>query len=269
MDLDAYLRRIGHAGPTTPTRQTLADIVRAHAQSIPFENLNPFLGLPVSLEPQDLERKLLHDGRGGYCFEHNLLLMGALEAMGFNVVGLAARVLWTQPPENITPRTHMLLKVELDEGPHVVDVGFGGMTPTGVLSLEYGTVQSTPHEPFRLMQCDGDWWMQAQVRGQWGTLYRFDLQRQYPVDYQATNYYLSNSPASHFTTGLSAALPFDGGRYALRNRDFTVHRLGQDSQTRTLASPDELRDLLRDTFGLTLPDVPQLAPRLQSLFGAQ
>ncbi len=269
MDLDAYLRRIGHAGPTPPTLRTLADIVRAHAQSIAFENLNPFLGLPVSLEPGDIERKLLHDGRGGYCFEQNLLLMQALEAMGFHVTGLAARVLWTQPEGSITPRSHMLLRVDLDEGPHVVDVGFGGMTPTGVLALEYGTVQATPHEPFRLMQCDGDWWMQAQVRGQWGVLYRFDLQRQYPVDYVAANYYLSTSPASHFTTGLSAALPFEGGRYALRNRDFTVHRLGQESRTRVLSGPDELRAVLADTFGLRLPDVPQLEARLQSLFGAQ
>ena len=107
------------------------------------------------------------------------------------------------------------------------------------------------------------------MRGQWGVLYRFDLQRQYPVDYVAANYYLSNSPASHFTTGLSAALPFDGGRYALRNRDFTVHRLGQESQTRTLSGPEELRAVLVDTFGLRLPDVPQLGARLQSLFGAQ
>ena len=195
--------------------------------------------------------------------------MRALEAIGFDVAGLAARVLWTQPPDRITPRTHMLLKVELDEGTHVVDVGFGGMTPTGVLALEYGRVQDTPHEPFRLLQCDGDWWMQAQVRGEWGTLYRFDLQRQYPVDYQATNHYLSTSPASHFTTGLSAALPFDGGRYALRNRDFSVHRIGQDSQTRTLADTAELREVLHDTFGVALPDVPQLQPRLQALFGAQ
>jgi arylamine N-acetyltransferase len=45
--------------------------------------------------------------RGGYCFEHNLLLLGVLRAFGFHAVGLAARVQWGRPPETIGPRTHM------------------------------------------------------------------------------------------------------------------------------------------------------------------
>jgi len=34
-------------------------------------------GIPVSLEQADLERKLVASRRGGYCFEHNLLLASA------------------------------------------------------------------------------------------------------------------------------------------------------------------------------------------------
>ena len=58
------------------------DLHRAHATSIPFENLDSHRGIPVSLAQEDLERKLVHKRRGGYCFEHNLLLAAALEHLG-------------------------------------------------------------------------------------------------------------------------------------------------------------------------------------------
>jgi N-hydroxyarylamine O-acetyltransferase len=76
LDYDAYLERIGLSSSTAPTWQ---EIHRAHATSIPFENLDSHRGLPVSLAGEDLERKMVADRRGGYCFEHNLLLATALE----------------------------------------------------------------------------------------------------------------------------------------------------------------------------------------------
>jgi N-hydroxyarylamine O-acetyltransferase len=54
---------------------------RAHLASIPSENLDLHQGLPVSLEVEDLERKLVSECHGGYCFEQNLLLEAALEAL--------------------------------------------------------------------------------------------------------------------------------------------------------------------------------------------
>ena len=96
-DLDAYLDRIGYAGPRTPTHDVLAAIHFHHALAIPFENLNPLLRLPVRLDVASLQAKLVHARRGGYCYEHNLLLSAALGAIGFRVTWLAARVLWNAP----------------------------------------------------------------------------------------------------------------------------------------------------------------------------
>jgi hypothetical protein len=53
-DLAAYLDRI-----ELQDSPTLATIHRAHATSIPFENLAPWSGQPVSLNLGDVERKLL------------------------------------------------------------------------------------------------------------------------------------------------------------------------------------------------------------------
>ena len=77
MDLAAYLERIGVGAGAG-----LAELHRAHVTSIPFENLDSHRGVPVSLELADLERKLVDERRGGYCFEHNLLFAAALEALG-------------------------------------------------------------------------------------------------------------------------------------------------------------------------------------------
>ena len=117
IDLAAYFRRIGYPGDTAPTLDVLRAIQLRHSQTIAFENLNPLLRWPVRLDPESLEQKLVLGGRGGYCFEQNTLLRHVLERLGFRVRGLAARVLWNAPEDAITPRGHMLLRVDVEETP--------------------------------------------------------------------------------------------------------------------------------------------------------
>src|SRR3954451_18267328 len=86
-DLTAYLDRIGYAGPREPTLAALHGIVAAHATAIPFENIDPLLGRGVRLDTGSLVAKMVGGGGGGYCFEHNTLLLHALRAIGFRVEG--------------------------------------------------------------------------------------------------------------------------------------------------------------------------------------
>src|SRR5262245_53551394 len=110
LDLDGYLARIGYAGPRRATRETLAALHEAHVGAIPFENLDILLGRQISLEPAALQLKLVSGRRGGYCFEQNTLFRAVLEALGFRVTALAARV---RGGGVLRPRTHMLLRVDL------------------------------------------------------------------------------------------------------------------------------------------------------------
>ena len=263
MDLEAYFRRIDYAGARDATLDTLRALHWQHAQSIPFENLNPYLGLPVPLDTASLERKLVQQQRGGYCFEQNLLLGEVLRSLGFRVRGLAARVTWNAPEDAVSARTHMLLHIDLAEGVHLADVGFGGMTLTGPLRLEPDIEQQTPHEPFRLLATGSDFIMQAKVREGWRSLYRFDLQAQVLPDYEVTNWYLANHPESRFVRNLVAARPTPQRRYALLNGALAVHQRGGPSERRVLESVTELRNVLVDCFRIQLPDVPQLDGALQ------
>jgi N-hydroxyarylamine O-acetyltransferase len=259
IDLDAYFRRIGYAGAGEPNLDTLSALHLRHAQSIAFENLNPLLGWPIRLDEASLQRKLVQDGRGGYCYEQNLLFGHVLRALGFQVTGLAARVLWTYYPEDaITARSHQVLRVDLEDGPYIVDVGFGGQTLTGPLRLEPELEQATPHELFRLVQAGQGFKLQSKVRAEWKTLYRFDLDEVFQPDYEILNYYASTHPNSLFVNKLVVARPATDRRYALSNNQLTVHHLGGPRERRVLATVAELRDTLESTFLLRLPDAREL-----------
>lgn len=272
IDLNAYQARIGHAGPLRADLATLRELHRLHPQAIAFENLDPLLRRPMSLDADALQRKLVAGGRGGWCFEQNLLFLHVLRAIGFEARGLASRVLWMQPAGALGPRSHMLLAVRLDGEDWIADVGFGGLTLTAPLRLQPGVAQPTPHEPARLLS-DGDGYrLEVQLADDWQPVYRFDLQTQELPDYEVTHWYLCHHPGSRFVNGLMAARPLPGLRHALLDNQLTTHRPGQPAQRRALASAAELRDVLADLFGLTLPaqatdDGAALNAALQRLVG--
>ncbi|BFI95664.1 MAG: arylamine N-acetyltransferase [Rhodanobacter sp.] len=265
-DLDAYLRRIGHRGTLQPDFSTLCALAAAHAAAIPFENLDPWRGVPVLLQPAAIERKLLHQGRGGYCFEQNLLFADALRAVGYVVQGLIARVLWNQPEDAITAQTHMLLLASTSDGRWLVDVGFGSMTLAGALRLEPGVAQPTALEPFRLVERDGEWRLQACVRGDWLNVYRFDLQPREHVDFAVANHFVSTFPDSRFVRHLVAARTAADRRLSLLDREFTVRRPGREPERRTLRDGAEVCDVLEREFLLRLPDRDELERRIDRLF---
>ncbi len=262
VDLDAYFRRISYADARTPSPATLRAIHHLHPEAIPFENLDPLLGHVPELDIASLQRKLVHDGRGGWCFEQNLLLSAVLTALGFRVRQLGARVLWGGPTDRVTARSHMLLRVDLDEGPYVADVGFGAMTLTGPLRLVPNIEQTTPHEPFRLVRAGDDLRMEARLGETWAALYRFDQQAQFLPDYEVSNYYLSKAPSSHFTHGLMVARHDPDRRHTMRNNFLAVHHRNGLTERHRLSDAAALRRALERTFRLRLPDTPALEPLL-------
>src|SRR5215470_474982 len=104
----SYFGRIGYRGPTEPTLNVLAGVTAAHNRSIPFENLDPLMGVPVAdLRQEALFDKLVHRRRGGYCFEHNGVLAEVLLQLGFGVDILGGRVVWMNTSGELPAKTHM------------------------------------------------------------------------------------------------------------------------------------------------------------------
>ncbi|TPI18617.1 arylamine N-acetyltransferase [Mesorhizobium sp. B4-1-1] len=262
-DLDGYFARIGYDGPTDVSLATLQELHAVHPRAIPFENIDALMGVSVGLDIASLQDKIFSQGRGGYCFEHNLVFMHALDALGFTVGGLAARVLWGQPDDAITARSHMLLRIELGGRAYIADVGFGGLTLTAPLLLEPGLEQQTPHEAFRVVGTGDRFRLQANIGGDWPTLYRFDMSQAYEVDYRVASHFLSTHPSSHFLTTLVAALALPGRRYALRNNRLSTHHAGGRSEQREIATAAELADVLENQLAIVIPDRAAFEARLR------
>ena len=270
IDLPAYLRRVGYHDEARATLETLERLHALHAAAIPFENLSAFIGEPIPLDPASLQRKLVDSGRGGWCFEQNLLFAHVLRAIGFDLATLAARVRWNAPADAPRPRTHMLLSVRLPEGEYLADVGFGGLTLTAPLRLDTGEPQETPHERFRLVERAFDVrLLEAEIAGEWQPLYSFDLQPQDLSDYEMSNWYLANHPASHFLAGVIAARSEPGARHAVRSGRYALHRRGAPSEFQPLESVADYRRVLSGPLAIRLPDTPELDRRLEALLKAK
>jgi N-hydroxyarylamine O-acetyltransferase len=252
-DLGAYLARIGHTAPRQPTLATLRALVAAHTAAIPFENIDVFTRRGVSLDAGALQQKMVQARRGGYCYEQNSLLRATLESLGFAVTGLMARVVRGMGADAITPRTHMILRVDLPEGPYVADVGFGNLTPTAPLALA-AAEHATGHERYRLAPLGDEWLLQAQLAGTWANIYRFPLQPQFAIDYEVANWFTSTRPGGLFVENLIVARPGTGCRLTLFNRHFAVRHLDGRTERRMMRDAADYRVTLAESFDLALHD---------------
>ncbi len=252
-DLDAYLTRIGDDGSRAPALATLHRIVAAHTRSIPFENLDVLLGKGIDLEPERVERKLVHERRGGYCFEQNTLLLRALQALGFQAAALSARVRYQRPRDYTPPRTHVFVRVEVDGVSWLADVGVGGLSLTAALRLDTESEQPTPHEPRRIVREGGLYFHQVLLEGTWQDVYEFTLEEMPSIDRELANWYTSAHPGSHFKNQLLVARATPDGRKTLLNRELTLRKTAGHVDRRTVATPDELLEVLDEHFGLSFP----------------
>jgi N-hydroxyarylamine O-acetyltransferase len=253
-ELEAYLERIAYHGPTAPDLATLAAIHQRHVSAIPFENLDPLVGHRVRLDLASLQAKLVRSRRGGYCFEQNSLLKGALEALGFRVTGLAARVRWLAPPERpLGPRAHMLLKVDLPDGPYIADVGFGAHLLDAPLKLQADAEQPSPAALYRLTSLGDSFMLAARLPAGWQPMYVFGVDAQVTADYELSNWYTSTSPQVWFTKRLLVERLTGAARYTLSNRRLVERQRGGEVRERTLSSAVELGEVLDQVFNLAPP----------------
>ena len=262
IDIDGYFARIGLEIPSRPSVEALHRIAVAHVSTMPFNNLAILRGHAIRLDVGALNRKLIAQGLGGYCFEHNGVLLHVLAELGYDVTPLGARVRLEAPRSVTTPRTHFLLRVDVDHEPWLVDVGFGALSPTAAIKLVRDVEQPTPHETRRIVEEGGRLFHQALLGGVWSDAYEFALDAMHPIDREVANWWTSTNPASRFKNRLVVARAGpDGQRLTIDNCTFTIRGANGVGMSQNIASPDELLAILDRHFGLVLPpgtriDVP-------------
>ena len=248
LDLDAYLGRIGAHG-----RPGLAELHRAHVASIPFENLDPRRGIPVSLAPDDLEVKLVHRRRGGYCFEQNLLLKAALESLGADVDLLLARVRMGRPPGSPRPRTHLVLRVRANGADWHADAGFGNGTLLEPIPFGPGDVHEQAGWRFRVIEEGPELVLQSAKDGEWVDLYGFVPEPVPFIDVETSNWFTSTHPRSPFVTGLIVSTQArDGTRVSLSDwqGDLLLTEETPTTRSERAVGTGEVGELISSRFGL-------------------
>lgn len=249
LDLQAYLNRVGFAGPAKPDLATLRALHRAHVASIPFENLALMLGQPVDVDLPAIQQKLIYRQRGGYCYEQNLLFAAVLERLGFPVKRWLARV--GDPADGPRPRSHQIVTAQVDGEWWLVDVGFGSgllepipLAPRGAISQGIWT--------FEITRDDAHVWHLRELRhGKWTTRYTFKEEQIFAVDVAGANHVTSTSAKSPFVqrpilVGRSETL-----EKALIGREFSI--ANEDGDLSRGPVPDhELAGVLAEHFGLRL-----------------
>jgi N-hydroxyarylamine O-acetyltransferase len=247
LDLDAYLERIGLDG-----RPSVAQVHRAHLTSIPFENLDPHQGLPVSLQLEDIERKLVTERRGGYCFEQNLLLKAALETLGAEVDMFLARVRLGADPGLVRPRTHLILRVSENSASWHADVGFSARGILDPIPFGPGPAQEQSGFGFRIVQDGPELVLQKLAGDEWIDAYSFLPQPVAPIDVELSNWWTSTHPDSLFVTGLIVGIRGDDGTSVLLC-DWSELSLSEETPAGTSVTPierDAIPELLATRFSL-------------------
>jgi N-hydroxyarylamine O-acetyltransferase len=257
MDASLYLARIGIAVPIKPDAQTLRELHRAHMQSVPFENLDIARNRPIRLTQQALWQKIVVEGRGGFCYELNGLFAWLLQAVGYEVTFLNARVYKPQGGLGIDfDHLALLVSVPNAEGRWLVDVGFGDsfLEP---LQLEERGEQVQGLRAYRLEETPAGYttWQRG-YDGRWERQYFFDLQpRAFPGDYESACLYHQTSPHSSFTRRQIISRATPQGRVSLEERRLILTEQGQRREY-PVANRQEYVRYLQQYFDITLSEEP-------------
>lgn len=264
-ELDAYRTRIGHTGPLDADLATLTALHRAHVLAIPFENLDVQLGTPPGQEPGAIFAKLVTARRGGWCYEQNGLFARALAALEFDVTRMSAGVMRAARGA-ATMGSHLCLKVRIGDADYLADVGFGS-SQIEPLPLDEHAWNSSPMAGRIQRTADGLWQLAIEVGP---TPLSYDFADAPADEGQLTRLcaWQGCDPESVFVQNLVVQLRTRDGHLMLRGKVFTV--TGPTGvRVRELGSGPELIALLRESFGLDVPEVAGLWPAIEQRHAAR
>ncbi len=210
--LDKYFERIGFADSVNADLNTLSGLMSAQLCSVPFENTEVQAGRIPSLKPEDIVEKIIHDKRGGYCYELNGLFAMALEALGFDYYFVAARPMTYAERR---PKTHMVVVVRLGGEKYLCDCGFGGYGLRAPIKIDENTQDELLGERFFLQIKDGEYLLSTRIIGDKAAQYAFADTAQEWIEFGLANYFNATHPNTIFTQKKLAIIQTPNGRIML------------------------------------------------------
>lgn len=255
------MHRVGFSGSVRPSPDTLATLLRCHVLSVPFENLDVQLGIPVTNGIEAAFDKIVGHGRGGWCYEQNGLFGWALSEIGFDVTRVAAAVRRDERGAAAVAN-HLCLLVRLpddSETVYLADVGFGGSMIMPI------PLKASHHEqaPFRigLRRLDDGHWQFREASGVESVSYDFLAEPGNESTMAEKCKQLQTDPNSSFVLNLVAQKRTPETHVVLRGRVLTINS-ASGKETRMLQSRGDLADTLKQTFQLDVREAASLWHRI-------
>ena len=123
--LDDYLKRIEVNRPTNgPDEEYLNQLHIGHLTHIPFETFDIIDHKELNISPDYTFERLVHQQRGGVCFQMNGLFSSMLKNLNYNVQIIACAVYDEDKHDYLADSCHASLFVKLDDGTtFLCDVG--------------------------------------------------------------------------------------------------------------------------------------------------
>lgn len=249
-EVDRYLARIGAARPPGADAAALAELQLAHLRAVPFENLDIHRDVPILLEPDRIVEKIVDRRRGGYCYEANSLFGRLLDALGYRVDMVSARVVRSHGVES-EEFAHLALLVETEDEPErfLADVAFGDAFDAP-LPLRDGFERTERFKRVRLVR-RGDRWAYQDDRGEgWEGGYTFDAVARCLGEFAEMNEWQQTAPESHFRTQPMCTMLVEGGRVTLAG-DRLIETHADGRRERHVDDDDDFEALLHERFGVT------------------
>jgi len=227
-------------------------MIHRHISLFSFSSINVILNKPLSLEPEKLFERVVKRCSGGYCFEHNKIFYLALKHLGFDVRPLIGRVMLNNDPEN--GRSHRLTLLDLDNEHYIIDVGFGVMSPRGMLPLIEADNIILLHANYQIHKDERQTYRVIKTNeANPVTLYRLDLSEATEMDCEISHFYSHKNDNAAFVNHLVVSRIEKNTRYLIRNLTFSQFNDDKNLVTeKEISNPNTLKNLLQDKLYISI-----------------
>ncbi len=250
MDALTYLKRIGMSKIEAPTLSWLSCMQTYHVLNVPFETLSIHReNETISLDSDALYDKIVNRRRGGFCYELNGLFAELLEAVGYIVTRISAKVFSGETEEFGPEFDHLTLLVHLDKK-YLVDVGFGDAIRLP-LAMPNGDAEDVEGR-FRIVRNwhgIDDYMYEKMENGVWWPKYRFSTMPREMSEFQPMCDFHQFSKESHFAKQPICSQGTEMGRISLIPSRFIVTENG-DSQLHEVSDSNDFDRKLKQHFDI-------------------
>jgi N-hydroxyarylamine O-acetyltransferase len=252
MNIAKYLQRITFDGKIKADDQTLFDVHERHVFHVPFENIDIHYKQIFDLELESLYKKVVANGRGGFCYELNFIFNSLLNKLGFASKIISSRIF--DASGNLGPEyDHMSIYVKTKKE-YLVDVGYGDLfvRPIEIRNgiqhdgRNFFKIEKSTNEDF-LLSMSGD-------ASHFEKKYIFKTRETVIDSFKEICYDKQTNPSSYFVKNTICTKPVLNGRITLFNNKLIEKGVTGKKET-AINDDNDFRDHLKQKFNIKIDHI--------------